>query len=211
MANVDSLPPVSGAPAVEAEAPSSGALREAGPESSRREPGRLEGVHACVFWLDGQRYALDTVDVVEAITLSQLVPVPLSPAWLMGLTSLRGAPLPIVDLRVVLDLPAGEAGAGDESALGKPVVVLRVEGALLGGRVDRIEAVYAFDGARLEAASSSAEHPAVRGLLEVGRAGSVPATLLDHEELGRRVNGLRYSTRWEQGIEGERGRHVAKA
>jgi chemotaxis signal transduction protein len=185
----------------------SSARREDGAASSRRGFRNREGLYACAFWLGGQRYALDTVDVLEAITLTQLVPGPLSPPWLLGLTSLRGTPLPVVDLPVVLDLPVPTPAAPSGSA-GRPALVLRVDGILLGGRVDRIEAVYPFEGARLEAASA-AEHPAVKGLLEVGTA-DIAATLLHHVELARRVNEARFSTRWEQGSEGEK-RHVATA
>jgi purine-binding chemotaxis protein CheW len=186
----------------------------AGPPSSRREGGApssrgkaraLEGIHACVFWLGGQRYALDTVDVLEAVTLQQLVPVPLSPPWLLGLTSLRGAPLPVVDLETVLGLPA-VAGVGQGDA--PQALVLRIDGILLGGRVDRIEAVYRLEEARFEPVASASELRAVRGLLELGR-GSVPATLLDHGELARRVGALRFRSKWEEGSEGET-RHGAK-
>jgi purine-binding chemotaxis protein CheW len=145
--------------------------------------------------------------VLEAITLTQLVSVPLSPPWLVGLTSLRGTPLPVVDLPTVLALPAPEAGPASESGL--PALVLRVEGILLCGRVDRIEAVYSFAAARLTPVDSAAEHPAVRGLLEVGK-GPVPATLLDQAELSRRVSALRRGAQWKHGIEGE-GSHGAKA
>jgi hypothetical protein len=74
--------------------------------------------------------------------------------------------------------------------------------------VDRIEAVYTLEGARLEPAAST-EHPAVKGLLEVGAA-TTAATLLDHAELARRVSEARFRARWEQGLEGEK-RHVATA
>jgi len=178
--------------------------REPAPESSRRRTAGREGVHACVFWLGGQRLALDTADLVEAISLQQVVPVPLSPPWLLGLTSLRGTPVPVVDLPLVLALPAGTSRDG---LAGGPALVLRVDGILLAGRVDRIEAVYAFEEARLTGAASLVEHKAVRGLLDVGKA-AVPATLLDHAELGRRVNELRFRARWEPGTEGET--HVAK-
>jgi chemotaxis signal transduction protein len=184
----------------------SGASSRPAGESSRRTS-RREGLYACVFWLGGQRYALDTATVLEAITLTQLVPVPLSPSWLIGLTSLRGTPLPVVDLPTVLALPAPDAGPASES--GQPALVLRVEGLLLSGRVDRIEAVYPFASARLEPVVSAAEHPAVRGLLEVGKA-AVPATLLDHAELSRRVSALRFGAQWKHGIEGE-GSHGTKA
>ena len=161
--------------------------------SSGRSVDRRVGVYACVFWLGGQRYALDTVDVVEAIVVTQLVPVPLSPPWLVGLTSLRGTPLPVVELPLVLDLPV-PALPGETPGSGQPALVMRVDDVLLAGRVDRIEAVYAFECARFEGAAAN-EHPAVRGLLDAG-ASAVPATLLDHHELERRVGALRFRARF---------------
>ena len=174
--------------------------RETGSHSSRSRERKREGVHACVFWLSGQRYAMDAVDVVEAVALQQLVSVPLSPPWLLGLTSLRGAPLPVVDLPTVLGLPpVAGAGPANEDA---HALVLRVDGILLAGRVDRIEAVYSLEDAHLETVAAASEHKAVRGLLAVGKA-TVPATLLDHAELARRVSGLRFRSKWEEGLEGE--------
>ncbi len=172
---------------------SSGARSGASPASSGRSADRRVGVYACVFWLGGQRYALDTVDVVEAIVVTQLVPVPLSPPWLVGLTSLRGTPLPVVELPLVLALPV-PALPGETPGTGQPALVMRVDDMLLAGRVDRIEAVYSFEGARFESAAAN-EHPAVRGLLDAG-ASAVPATLLDHHELERRVGALRFRARF---------------
>jgi chemotaxis signal transduction protein len=176
-------------------------------ESSRRSGGASQGLYACVFWLGGQRYALDTLCVLEAITLTQVASVPLSPPWLFGLTSLRGTPVPVVDLPAVLALPTRAAHRA--GAAGQPALVLRVDGVSLAGTVDRIEAVYAFDAARLAPATSAAEHSAVRGLLEVGASGA-PATLLDHAELGRKVNEMRFRAKWEQESRGERN-DVAKS
>jgi chemotaxis signal transduction protein len=200
-----SSPSSSGASSPSGSGASGPSSRPAG-ESSRRTA-RREGLYACVFWLGGQRYGLDTTTVLEAITITQLVPVPLSPPWLLGLTSLRGTPLPVVDLPTVLALPAPAAEHGFES--GQPALVLRVEGLLLSGRVDRIEAVYPFAAGRLEPVVSAAEHPAVKGLLEVGKS-PVPATLLDHAELSRRVSALRFGAQWKPGLEGEAS-HGAKA
>jgi hypothetical protein len=80
-------------------------------------------------------------------------------------------------------------------------VVLRVDGVLIAGEVDRIEAVYALAGAHLDA-GAGAEHPAVKGLLDAGRA-DMPATLLDGGELARRVNDLRFRAKWEPGPLGD--------
>jgi chemotaxis signal transduction protein len=205
LANSGPLTSPSSGPLRSPSSDASAAASSGGVDSSRRTSKR-EGLYACVFWLGGQRYALDTVCVLEAITLTQLVPVPLSPPWLLGLTSLRGTPLPVVDLPTVLALPAPAAEPAGDS--GQPALVLRVEGLLLSGRVDRIEAVYPFAAGRLEPVVSAAEHPAVKGLLETGKA-AVPATLLDHAELSRRVSALRFGAQWKHGLEGD-GSHGAK-
>jgi chemotaxis signal transduction protein len=176
-------------------------LRELATPSSRRRTSGERGQFACVFWLGAERYALDAVEVLEAISLTQLVPVPLSPSWLLGLTSLRGTPLPIVDLPAVLGLPS-ESGSR-RLGKGETALVLRVDGILFGCRVERLEAVYPFQAARFEPKSGGGEHKAVAGLLEIGRRTAFPATLLDHAELSRRVNELRFRPKWERGPEGE--------
>lgn len=185
-----------------------------GPPSSRREPASdllradadaREDVHVCVFWLGGQRCALDTVVVLETITLAQLVTVPLSSSWLVGLTSLRGAAVPVVNLTAVLGLPA----AAPRTAAGElpRALVLRVDGTLLAAVVDRTEAVYSLEGVRRDGLGEADPQAGVRGLVDVGPR-DVPATLLDHSGLARRLAVLRARAKWdESGGETQDGVH----
>jgi len=170
--------------------PSSRREAATGPASSRRGH---EGHHACVFELEGERFAIDTAFAVEAVSLGRVAAVPLAPPWLLGITSLRGTPLPVADLKEVLGLPRREGaatGAGATAAL-----VLRVEGILLAIRVDRVEAVYSLEGTHFVPVTAESEGAAVKGLLDAGRGG--PAALLDGNELARRVSELRLRPRWE--------------
>jgi len=165
--------------------------REASAPSGRRS-GRAR-VYACLFRLGGARYALDAAAVREALTVSQVVPVPLTPPWLLGLTSLRGAPLPVVDLLALLDLRAVAP-----LAPAMQVLVIEVDGITVAGRVDRIEAVQPFESASRELPSSPQEHRAVAGLLEW--PGGVVATLLQENELARRLNEVRFRPRFEPAL-----------
>jgi chemotaxis signal transduction protein len=162
--------------------------REAGAPSRRRR-GR-EGVYACLFRLHGARYAFDAAIVREALTVTQVVPVPLTPPWLLGLTSLRGTPVPVVDLESLLEL-----GPAAPPTPALQVLVVEVDGITVGARVERVEAVQPLESARRDAPSSPSEHRAVAAMLEW--PGGVVATLLQETELARRLNEMRFRPRWE--------------
>jgi len=154
--------------------------------SGRARPGQ----NVCVFWLAGQRYAVDAVLVREVVGVPSLLPVPMTPDWLLGLCNLRGVALAVVDLGGILDLRTPIASAPGEGGI--VVLVLRAGGTLVGVRIDRVEAVYGFDAARLEPGTSHEEHPAVKGLLSFEARRGFVATLLDEGRLAARLQELKF-------------------
>jgi chemotaxis-related protein WspB len=60
---------------------------------------------ALLFAIDGQRYALDTRDVVEVISRVELRPIHRAPAEIAGVFVYRGSVTPVVDL---VELLAGK-------------------------------------------------------------------------------------------------------
>jgi len=60
---------------------------------------------ALLFAIDGQRYALDTRDVVEVISRVELRPIHRAPAELSGVFVYRGEVTPVIDL---VELLAGK-------------------------------------------------------------------------------------------------------
>jgi hypothetical protein len=64
---------------------------------------------------------------------------------------------------------------------------------LAGIRIDRVEAVYRFEEARLEPSATVDEHAAVKGLLSFEAKGGFTATLLDDVRLASRLKELRFS------------------
>lgn len=73
--------------------------------------GRAEGVtRVCLLTLGGEVYAVDLRNVREVFQVDTITPVPGMPPALVGVTNVRGAVIPIMDLRRMLGVPtAGPA------------------------------------------------------------------------------------------------------
>ena len=63
------------------------------------------GLKHVLFVLDDTPYAVPMQNVLELQRLPKITPLPSVPAWLRGVTNLRGEVLSIVDLRSLLGLP----------------------------------------------------------------------------------------------------------
>lgn len=65
------------------------------------------------FLLGKETYALDILEAREIVDLPALNRLPNAPPWILGLMNLRGAIVPVVDLKKKFDLePAEEVAAG---------------------------------------------------------------------------------------------------
>lgn len=56
-------------------------------------------LEAVAFRVDGRSYALPLDQVVEVVRMVAIIPVPDAPAWVAGVVNLRGALIPMIDLR----------------------------------------------------------------------------------------------------------------
>ncbi len=63
------------------------------------------GVRACLFLLEGERFAIEVMVARELVTVGELTVVPRAPAYLVGVANLRGYVLPVLDVRRLLGLP----------------------------------------------------------------------------------------------------------
>lgn len=63
------------------------------------------------FVLCGERYAVDTSSVREVYPLKEITPVPGTPAFVLGVISVRGRICSVVDLGHIFGLQPGERGA----------------------------------------------------------------------------------------------------
>lgn len=94
------------------------------------EAARLE---VLVFEVGGQRYALRSIEVRELVRCVTVSPLPRAPAIIEGIINVRGAVVPVLDLRTRFRLPPKPAAHTDHLILasaGPRLVALRVDRAL---------------------------------------------------------------------------------
>lgn len=66
----------------------------------------VSSVQYLTFLTAGEEYAVSIVKVREIIEYETVTTVPNTPAWISGVTNLRGRVIPVVDLAVKFGLPA---------------------------------------------------------------------------------------------------------
>jgi len=80
---------------------------------------------ACIFSVGGQEFSVDMAYLKGIAELSEIVPLPLSPSYIEGITSLRGVAVPVVNLATLKEIY-------EEKATERWLIVLEVERTLFG-------------------------------------------------------------------------------
>ncbi|MEC9465369.1 MAG: chemotaxis protein CheW [Myxococcota bacterium] len=96
------------------------------------------------FWVADEEYAVDILEIREIIKLPEITDVPRAPRPLLGVISLRGVVVPILDLRLVLNLDSSEPTRSSR------VLVLRAQDEPVGILVDRVTSVVRLDKRAIE-------------------------------------------------------------
>jgi purine-binding chemotaxis protein CheW len=89
-------------------------------------------VQLATFTVGSEAYALDIMRIKEIIQPQKITPVPKVPPFIEGVIELRGAILPVVDLRKRFDLPATPATRATK------YVIVAIEGRIVGLVVDAV-------------------------------------------------------------------------
>jgi purine-binding chemotaxis protein CheW len=147
--------------------------------TTRDEPatGRQAVRQILTFSLNGQDYGLDLLEVQEIRGLTAITPVPNMPAHIKGVMNLRGAVLPVVDLRQKFEMPLLEYTQFNV------IVIAHAGGKSVGLVVDSVSDVLNAPADSIQRApdfGGSVDSRLVQGLLKTdGRL----AVLLDLEKL----------------------------
>jgi hypothetical protein len=151
--------------------------------SAGRETREAGAAHLCTFIVGGQRFALSTSLVRELVEVTNVTKVPRTDIALLGLFNLRGEPMPLVDMAMVL-------GTGASPASEKmPVIIVRSEGMSVGARIDALGTVVPNSGL----VASSDPTPLLLGFLPP-KGNDGPVAVINAVELLARLDRLKRTT-----------------
>jgi purine-binding chemotaxis protein CheW len=147
-------------------------------------PGATAGLDSVVcFAVAGKIYALDVAVVREVVGIDKLLPVPRTPAPIVGAFALRGATMALVDSRILFGL---EAAVAATTAL----VVVRGHRTICGLTIDRVVGVARFVEAKFTPAVRGREPSQIAGFMADERGGLL--TVLDTPTILQSLESLRF-------------------
>lgn len=129
------------------------------------------------FTLGHEEYGVEILKVQEIKGSSVITPIPNTPAYIKGVTNLRGTIIPVVDLRAKLQMP--EAPAGRFAA----TVVLTVGTKTVGLLVDAVSDVLDIPRSEIQATPDFGAEVDARFISGVARVGEKLIILLDIERV----------------------------
>jgi purine-binding chemotaxis protein CheW len=135
------------------------------------------GREVLVFLLDSEEYGVDILRVQEIRNYEKVTPIPGAPPHLKGVVNLRGAIVPIIDLRVRFG--RAEPRYDDLTV----VVILQVEGRTVGMVVDGVADVVRLLPAEIRPAPSLGSLIGGSFLLEVAVQDDRMILLVDLERM----------------------------
>ncbi|MDB4942178.1 MAG: hypothetical protein JWP97_1712 [Labilithrix sp.] len=132
------------------------------------------------FALGEEEYAVEILRVQEIRGMCPLTPLPHAPSRVCGVMNLRGAIVPVIDMRAALGLPPEQHGKFTV------IIVLSLGDRTVGFVVDRVSDVLALDGDAVEKAPDFGGHVDSSMIKGIARTQSRFVILLDID----RVAGL---------------------
>jgi|SRR5688572_26166738 purine-binding chemotaxis protein CheW len=138
-----------------------------------------DGTQFLTFTLGDEEYGVAILNVQEIKGYAPVTPIPNTPSWVRGVMNLRGTIVPVIDLRLRLGMPPTEYGPFTV------IVVLAVEGKVVGAIVDAVSDVLTIPDADVQQAPELGVGIDVRFVGGIAQAGEKLVILLDAEAMLR--------------------------
>jgi len=138
--------------------------------------GRQEIQLAC-FRIGAEMYALDIMKIKEIIRPQKLTPVPKAPSFIEGVMNLRGAVIPVADLRKRFDQPVTAESRKNR------IIICALTGRIIGLLVDEVFEVRRYSRQEISPAPQFLKGPEAEFFLGVARRGEELIMLLDLERI----------------------------
>jgi len=133
--------------------------------------------HLVVFELAGETYAVPISAVNEIGEARKVTVVPGAPGFIEGIINLRGAVIPVIDLRKQFGLRCAELGKNSR------IIVIQVQGHTLGAIVDQVTEVLRVRSSDIEPPSPVITGRGVRFIEGVAKVGDRLIIVVDLTKL----------------------------
>ena len=141
------------------------------------EPTSTKAGQYLTFMLGGEYYGLEIQKVREIVAMMDITPVPRTQPFICGVMNLRGHVIPVMDLRLKLDLPPTESNART------CIIVVGLGDSKTGMIVDRVCDVTNISEDDIDDASSFGDQVDREFLLGISKAGGRVTVLLDGDAI----------------------------
>jgi purine-binding chemotaxis protein CheW len=129
------------------------------------------------FELDGQQYLFRIERIQEIITPARVTRLPEVPAYVLGVSNLRGTIIPVIDLRLLFGLPARPLDADSRT------IVVVVGSRTVGCTVDAVSHVIRLAADQLKPATDAVTTEGPHYVAGFARIGDDIAIVLDVDQL----------------------------
>lgn len=154
-------------------------------EAAGGQEGARQEIQLACFRIGAEMYALDIMRIKEIIRPQKLTPVPKAPPFIEGVINLRGAVVPVVDLRKRFDLPH----TGQERST--RIMICALTGKIIGLMVDEVAEVRRYTRQEIQPAPQFLRGRGAEFFLGVCRRNDQLMMLLDLERIlssGERID-----------------------
>lgn len=139
--------------------------------------GLRQEIQLACFRVGAELYALDIMRIKEIIRPQKLTPVPKAPSFIEGVINLRGAVIPVADLRKRFDQPI------DTETRKNRIVICSLAGKIIGLLVDEVTEVRRYGRAEIAPAPQFIKGPEADYFLGVARRDEDLIMLIDLEKV----------------------------
>lgn len=116
------------------------------PRNNKNNMAKMTKKQIIVFKIERENWALEVLKVQEIIRIVEVTSIPNVPVFLEGIINLRGKIVPVVNLRKIMNLPAGELD------INAKIIIVEEKDLYTGFIIDAIEDIIEIETGEVESA-----------------------------------------------------------
>ncbi len=129
------------------------------------------------FRLDDETYGINVMQIQEVLRYTEIAPVPGAPNYVLGIINLRGNVVTVIDTRTRFGLP--QADVSEQTR----IVVLEIEGQVIGVLVDSVAEVVYLRQSEIESAPNVGNEESARFIQGVCNKNGELIILVEFEKM----------------------------